>query len=465
MVRNSAGVLFAGSNLTMYRSSDGGDTWSQHGLGDAAFALFDELILDADENLIAGTYREGVIRSSDGGDTWLHSNMGLAVSDVVALARSSRGDIVAATSGGVFRTTDDGQTWTRTIDGLPSVNIEAITIDTGDKIYAALNSRGLFHSEDDGASWLPVDASLASQTVASVAVAPNGDVYAGDGEGRIFKSSDDGGTWALLDAGISQTRVQAMGISGSGTVFAGTRSDGVFRSTDAGATWGAVNTGLPASFDVTDFLFPPDGSVLVTLFAGVFRSRDDGDTWEATGTVPVFGVKAIARDSHGSLYIASRGGGIAISMDDAQSWTSSNSGLLHLDATSVLVDADDNVFAGTHGGGVFKSLRTVTSITPGGEDLLERFGLEQNYPNPFNPNGSLTTIRYKLLEHASVELTVMNTLGQIVRVLFSGRQAPGVYDTQWDGKDSNEAPASSGIYLYRLETAGYSHTRVMLLVR
>ena len=114
---------------------------------------------------------------------------------------------------------------------------------------------------------------------------------------------------------------------------------------------------------------------------------------------------------------------------------------------------------------MFKSLRTVTSIAPGGEDLPERFRLEQNYPNPFNPDDVGTTIRYQLLEHTSVELSVLNTLGQMVRVLYSGRQAPGVYDTQWDGKDSNESPVSSGVYLYQLKTTGYFRTRRMSLVR
>jgi hypothetical protein len=85
------------------------------------------------------------------------------------------------------------------------------------------------------------------------------------------------------------------------------------------------------------------------------------------------------------------------------------------------------------------------------------FRLAPNYPNPFNPS---TTIGYAVPTRSAVELTVHNTLGQLVRELASGEVEAGHHEVTFDA-----AGLSSGVYFYRLKAGNTILTRKMLLVR
>lgn len=100
--------------------------------------------------------------------------------------------------------------------------------------------------------------------------------------------------------------------------------------------------------------------------------------------------------------------------------------------------------------------------TPNQAMLPKEMVLYPNYPNPFNPS---TTIRFALPEALEVTLGIYNITGQLVRTLFSGRQAAGVHSMVWDGIDDNDRPAASGIYLCRLQAGGHSAIRKLVLVR
>jgi hypothetical protein len=90
------------------------------------------------------------------------------------------------------------------------------------------------------------------------------------------------------------------------------------------------------------------------------------------------------------------------------------------------------------------------------------FRLDQNYPNPFNPETSIT---YAIAAPARVKVSIFNYLGQQINVLVDGFQEQGDYRIVWNGKDSQGAAVSSGIYLYRIEANGKSQVRKMTLLR
>lgn len=88
--------------------------------------------------------------------------------------------------------------------------------------------------------------------------------------------------------------------------------------------------------------------------------------------------------------------------------------------------------------------------------------LEQNYPNPFNPT---TVIEYQLGSAGQVNLDVFNITGQKVRTLVEEYQLAGRHDVIWDGCDDNGCQAASGVYLYRITTAGKIVSRKMVLLK
>ena len=94
--------------------------------------------------------------------------------------------------------------------------------------------------------------------------------------------------------------------------------------------------------------------------------------------------------------------------------------------------------------------------------LPESAQLYQNAPNPFN---SQTAFSYFLLTPGPMRLEVFALSGQRVAVLDTGPQQAGRHRLAWDGRDSEGRPLASGVYLYRLVSAGGVLTRKLILLR
>ncbi len=85
------------------------------------------------------------------------------------------------------------------------------------------------------------------------------------------------------------------------------------------------------------------------------------------------------------------------------------------------------------------------------------FKLNKNYPNPFNPT---TQIEFSLPQASGVQLTVYDMLGRRVTTLVEGKRQAGQHSVTF-----NASNLSSGVYIYRLKTDGFSESRNMLLVK
>lgn len=102
-------------------------------------------------------------------------------------------------------------------------------------------------------------------------------------------------------------------------------------------------------------------------------------------------------------------------------------------------------------------LDTSTSVVEPPVHLPSEVKLSQNYPNPFNPT---TNISYSIPETGKVTLEIFNVLGQQVAVLINDVQNAGNYTISFDA-----TRLASGVYIYRLSTAGQIITRKMTLVK
>lgn len=100
-----------------------------------------------------------------------------------------------------------------------------------------------------------------------------------------------------------------------------------------------------------------------------------------------------------------------------------------------------------------------TPTSAEGETIPAEFRLDQNYPNPFNP---LTTVTFTVPAGAGgpTTLKVYDLLGREIATLADGERAAGEHRVVFDA-----SRVSSGVYLYRLETAGHVETRRMMVLR
>lgn len=92
------------------------------------------------------------------------------------------------------------------------------------------------------------------------------------------------------------------------------------------------------------------------------------------------------------------------------------------------------------------------------EFVGEGLGLSASfYPNPFNPTATIT---YRILEASYVSLSIYDLLGRRIARLRDGWQEAGQYEAIWDA-----SALPSGLYVYRLETAGQALTGKMQLLK
>ncbi|HUS13732.1 MAG TPA: hypothetical protein VM536_01825 [Chloroflexia bacterium] len=161
-------VIYAGSGMNCYggptggqfRSDDGGDTWKP--LKEAPSSL---VVDPKNENLVVAMTCSGVVRSEDGGQTWkaladpVQSRLQNFVGETVRVAGSDNGIIYAtyASEGGstrIRRTTDTGKTWSGGDTDYPGVS-GLLVDDRRPQRAWALAQTGVLRTSDGGATWVP----------------------------------------------------------------------------------------------------------------------------------------------------------------------------------------------------------------------------------------------------------------------------------------------------------------------
>jgi photosystem II stability/assembly factor-like uncharacterized protein len=255
-------ALYAATSGGMFKSTDGGGSWSQISNGLPRLDIIGPMVIDpvTPTTLYLGLTWGRVYRSITGGENWNTASAGLPIASVNALAidPDDPNILYAGTSGGVFKTTNGGEIWTDANTGLPvsSVNCLAIDAVAPNTLYVG-TSGGLFKSMDSGESWVNLtipDVSL----VNFLSVDPKAStiLYAVTDKG-VFKTTNGGKSWVQIDSELPTHSVNCLLIDPivSTTLYAGSAS-GVFKSKDGGGNWSPLNAGLSCT-DVRTLAIDP----------------------------------------------------------------------------------------------------------------------------------------------------------------------------------------------------------------
>lgn len=195
-----AGDYYGGG---LYRSEDGGDSWSLSLPGAAVRAIAINPFMPT--LVLVGDREDGLYRSTDDGDTWTPITVAAGFTDshvrALSFAQTTPGIAYAGASDIVFCSEDAGQTWANQ-GTLPS-NIQALAVHpiTSSLVYAGSFAHGLHRSDDSGVTWtqlangLPVGAWITS--LAMHPAIPT-IIYAGTWDGQVYRTADGGDSWAGL---------------------------------------------------------------------------------------------------------------------------------------------------------------------------------------------------------------------------------------------------------------------------
>ena len=87
--------------------------------------------------------------------------------------------------------------------------------------------------------------------------------------------------------------------------------------------------------------------------------------------------------------------------------------------------------------------------------------LDAPFPNPFNPE---TAISFFLPENERVQLRVIDLLGRVVRV-YEQQLPRGFHEWRWDGRDESGMEVASGVYVIRVQIAGFDRMHKVTLLK
>jgi photosystem II stability/assembly factor-like uncharacterized protein len=420
-----AGLAPGGSfGGTLYRSTDGGNTWSDVSALDGT-SVFD-IEFAPDGTAYLGT-QASIWKSTDGGLSWAVLNLGIGANDQVfdvALDPSDPStlwagieDALGLQPENVIRSTDGGATWAdRTPPHAAPLSGRGIVVDPGD-----------------------------SNTVIAV--------FGGDfGGGEVWISTDGGDSWMDRSAGLPGNPMNAVVYDGTrllvgGGLLFGSQLVGLYESTDLGVTWTPLHDGTWPILVVEDIAVDPSDSASIFVAidgGGVNRTTDGGVTWQiGVGGTQAFAGRSIRFRPGNSqeLFLGTSSLAVFHSTNDGDTFVQSSEGISELDLFSIDANPLEPVqlavaFQGANNGGVFSS-------TDGGTTWLLESAPPTRYSNVrFAPDGTLYAI-------SSGPSSVAQE---------------GLYRRETDGTWTPLGPDQGPLYESDLDTTRFSHNNPNLIL-
>lgn len=332
--RNPTTFYVASATGGVWKTTNNGVTFSPVFEREGTHSVGDIAVHQVDTNVVwvgtgerasrqSSSWGDGVYKSTDGGKTW--TNLGLRDSHHIGRIALHPTDLdlafVAAMGHlwgpneerGLYRTGDGGRTWTRVLRGDEHTGAVDVAIDPGDPsiVYAALYQRRR---------------------------RPYGFHGGGPGSG-LYKSTDGGRTWRELTSGLPAGDKGRIGISiyhkdprivyisveqgwryNASTAY-GERRAGVYRSEDRGETWHHMSDWNPRPMYASQPLVDPNDDQRIYMVNSFSYSDDGGKTFTAPRQSLHGDDRLVWVNPNDSRHVMKADdGGLGISYDRAKTW-------------------------------------------------------------------------------------------------------------------------------------------------
>jgi photosystem II stability/assembly factor-like uncharacterized protein len=270
------------------------------------------------------------------------------------------------------------------VEESPIVWAVAIRPGRPEYLYIGTLGDGLLRSSDGGEHFVEAIPALRKQLVYALVARRGGSFYAGTAGSGVLRSRDSGRSWTEMNDGLDKRVVKAL-VSDrkEGTLYVAAQEQfmggrgGIFKSTEDGEAFREVTPPTFGEHVISLAVDPVNPHVVLagTEEGTILRTVDGGLSWtERSLEVSIDEASPIQRVMHGRaiftlvfdsgepsvIYAGTGGGGVFKSLDGGWSWSDRNRGLTDLRVRALAVDPDrrGTLYAGTGDfgeGGVFRS--------------------------------------------------------------------------------------------------------------
>ncbi len=213
-------------------------------------------------------------------------------------------------------------------------------------VLAGTTDGNIFRSRANIADWTRIrtgaNAAVTALVTAQRPTESNSELMllAATAGGGVFRGDSNAENWEAFNLGLTNLNVTALAIAPTGKLFAGTAGDGVFEWVQGEETQGKEIQGEETQSEKDQ------------------SEKKSGDRWRPLSTdLTHLHITALTLDAENQLWAGTAGGGVFRLMDEENRWLPINQGLTHLDITALIASSHEDrqtLFAGTSDGKTFR---------------------------------------------------------------------------------------------------------------
>jgi len=200
----------------VYKSTDGGDNFSPTGsFSGSSYYCYSVAVHQTNSNYVYAGTLYGVYRSTDGGTSWTQTSTG-NYNYSISTTPINANLLYSGGAGVIYRSTDAGATWGSSSTGLVGSLFYGLAPSRtqATRVYAA-NNVDFYRSTDGGVNWATADAGLYAAPVNAMNNAPSapGTIYIDNNGAKQCRSTNNGATWTGLTLALGCGSLCAFGVA------------------------------------------------------------------------------------------------------------------------------------------------------------------------------------------------------------------------------------------------------------